>query len=906
MATADIAITTTTNTAVQQGIQLSVQSQTNTVSIGNLVTDVSIQPYIAPRIVSFYAYGLRPNQRVHIFFDSVLVDKYCAPALVPASIADTSDYNSIKQNGSWGDPIVTDLFGQVAGQFNIPAATFKTGDRVLEIADVDSIAQGNDAISTSATATFTASNLSVTKENVTLTTVNPEISVIPVTNTVITSNTYQTITIHPDIQVVSGSYYEPIAQGLTINTPSGEAGVYVTSIDLYFKQKSQTIQNGVTVYICETNNGYPNGSKIIPFSTVHLPWSNVVININGSANTSSAGPSVDDSVQFPTTFTFESPVFLNNGTEYAFVVKPDAGDPDYWVYSANLGDTDVVTGTQVVSQPVLGTAFYGATEGEWTALQTEYIKFDLRRAAFSNSHGNAVFRNSNTDFLNVYNVAYANTSKGILPGDYVYQSTNSTVSTANTMINGIVNYYDSVKEVLYVGNSTGNFVGDTFVQIHRFANSYLSTNPGPNTSTLIAYANTGSLYNPVMDAFVPQFATITPAGTTLSFSVKGVSNSYAADTVNIGVTPGTETEFYDQERIIASKSNEVALNSGNKSLIVRANMTTDSELLSPVIDTVRKQELIISNDVDPVKFIYEEFFNSGSSKSKYVSKIITLAAGQDSEDLQIFLDAFRPPGSDIQVWIKFLNAYDADPITQKVWTPLINTGSSLYSDPSNSNDVKEFSFTIPQYYGPIPTNGTITVASACTVVTGTGTQFGTDVKVGWYINMLANSTFNEISRKVVSIANTTQLTLDQAFNSTTGYSSNAYFVVAPPTTPWLSTNTSYAIPGTVSTYTTNNSIVGSSTNFLTLAPGQIISVAGDEQAIVSITNSTFLSVGSPWSSNAVGNTAYIVSPNGLTYLNSSYAQYSTFKQFQIKVILQSNDSSKVPLMKNIRALAMQL
>jgi hypothetical protein len=890
-------------TAVQQGIALAIQSQTNTVSIGNVVTDVNIQPYIAPRVVAFFAYGLRPNHTVHVFFDSVLVDQYCIPGIAPSSIADTSNPNSIQPvvGANIGDPIITNQYGVVAGLFNIPAATFKTGDRLLEIADVTNLAQGNAAISTSASATFTASNLSVTKENITLTTINPQVSVVPVTNTVVTVTSANTITIHPDIGLVTGAWYEPIAQGLTISTPSGEAGIFATSIDLYFMQKSQVQQNGVTVYICETNNGYPDGSKVLPFSTSYLPW--------GSINANSSGP------YQATTFTFESPVFLNNGTEYAFVVKPDAGDPDYWVYSANLGDTDIITGTQVVSQPTIGTAFYGATSGEWTALQTEYIMFDLKRAAFANSGANAYFVNTPTEYLTAFNVGYVNTSVGILPGDVVIQASNSTVSnaTVNTSIRGIVNYYDTVKNVLYLEHSTGNFTPNSFIQVHRGASisngapswqGTFITSISPNTSTLIAYANTGSLYNPIMDAFVPQFAAISPAGTSLTYNVKGISNTYSADSKYIPVTPGTETEFYDQERIIASRTNEVNNNSGSPSLSIRADMTTDSEFLSPLIDTVRRQELVIGNSLDPIKFIYEEFFNSGSSKSKYVSKIVTLANGQDSQDIQIILDAYRPLGSDIQVWVKFLNAYDTDPISMKTWTPLINTGVGVYSDPSNPNDVKEFTFTIPQYYGPLPTNGTITVANTSTTVTGSGTQFGTDVKVGWYVNMLANSTFSEITRKVVAIANTTSLTLDNPFYG--NYTAQPYFVVAPPTTPWLSANTLTAISGTVSTYTTNNAIVGSGTNFTSLTPGQIIAINGDEQNIVSITNSTFLTVGTPWNANNSANIASIISPNGLTYLNSNYAQYSTYKQFQIKVILQSNDTSHVPLMKNIRALAMQL
>ena len=608
----------------------SVDSQANTISVGDFVTDVTIQPYIANRIISFVAYNMRPNQKMHIFFDSVLVDQYCAPGS-PGDITyynnsatiDTSDPNSVLKTGNWGDAIYSDSQGRVFGQFNIPAATFKTGDRVLEITDVTSLAQGNDAMTTVSSATFTASNLNVTKKTVTLTTVNPELNVVPVVNTIISVNTVVTAQTLPDYYNVTANWVEPIAQGLTINTPNGEAGIYCTGIDIFFKQKAQISNNGVTIYLCEINNGYPDGTNILPFSTVHLDYSQI---------------NVSDDASVPTNFTFEAPVFLNNNKEYAFIVRPDSNDPDYFVYSANLGDIDITTGVQVYSQPVVGTAFYGSTLQEWTALQTEYIKFKLYRASFNQTSGDAYFNNSNTDFITIYNVGYQNTSLGMLSGDYVYQATNSTPNTVNTSVYGLLNYYDDVKGVLYVEKSTGNFSGNSYVQIHRYANDSVAT---PNSSTIIAYGNTGSLYNPILDAVVPQFATLTPAGSSLQFNYSGTSNTYSLDSQELKVNPGYENEFFDQERIIASLSNEVTNMGSQKSFTIHTTLKSDSEFISPAIDTVRNQQLIIANQIDPIKFIYEEFYNTGTSKSKYVSQIVTLAENQDAQDLQVILTAHR-------------------------------------------------------------------------------------------------------------------------------------------------------------------------------------------------------------------------------------------------------------------------
>ena len=269
MAIVNTTTTVATTVHTQQGTQIVVNSQANTVTVGDLVTGVELQPYIANRIISFYAYNMRPNQRVHIFFDSVLVDDYCAPGTrysgnnYITNLTNTSDYSVIEKQGDWGTPIYADMFGQVCGQFNIPAGKFRTGERTLEIADVTSLALGGDAITTKASATFTASNLTVTKQSLTMTTINPELSWVPITNTFTTSATTVTnIQLAPDFQAVYASFKEPIAQALTINTPNKEAGVFATSLELFFRQKSQSYQvvngvntypNGVTVYLCETN-----------------------------------------------------------------------------------------------------------------------------------------------------------------------------------------------------------------------------------------------------------------------------------------------------------------------------------------------------------------------------------------------------------------------------------------------------------------------------------------------------------------------------------------------------------------------------------------------------------------------------------------------------------------------------
>lgn len=915
--------TKTTTTATQQGQKLVIGSQANTQSVGNFVTDVSISPYINPTIISFYGYNLRPNQLIHVFFDSVLVDQYCAPGVVPTGAFDTSTYTTIPATATWGTPIYTNSQGMVAGQFAIPAATFKTGDRVLEVTDVTSLTLGQNALTTQASAIFTASNLNVTKHAVTLTTVNPQISTSSISNTVVTTSSSTNTTILPDLinvvnnvvtntQIITvpnvafsqvstyavsdfnnaggGGGGDPIAQAISVETPLKQSGVFVTSLDLFFQKTAQVANNGVTVFLCEMTNGYPNTTCILPFSTVHLPLANIAV--SATANVS-------------TNFKFEAPVFLNNGMQYAFIIKPDGNDPDYAVYTANVGDIDITTGYQVYSQPIVGTAYYGATSTTWTPLQTEYIKFNLRRATFMAAQGDAYFQNDRNDQFNITGLSYNNTSVSLIPGDMVYQSTNSTPNTTNTSVSGIFKFFDNVRNIIYITNSTANFSNSaTVIQFHRFANASVMT---PNTTTIIAYANTTSLYNQVVDAYVPQTAQITPAGTSLVYGYKGTSNTYALDTAEIPMSTGIESEFYDKERIVASISNETGSMSGNKSFTLHANLSTTSSYVSPMIDLVRNQQLVIQNKVDAVSFNYNEFFNYSNTQSKYVSRIVTLAQGQDAQDMQIALTAHRPPGTDITVWVKFLNGEDSDAILAKTWTPLINQGQSIFADPSNPSDYKEYNFVTASAYAVLNTTGTITANATSANIVGVSTKFGTEVQVGWWISMAPNTTFTETPRQIISITNTTFLTLNAPFGATAGYAANVYYLVVPPTVAYKSVNSHVQIAGTVATSITNNAIIGTGTNFVSqFIPGNIIDCANDAQVIISVTNSTYLTVAAPWTSAVSGANAFIVTPTGITYLNSNSALYNTFKQFQIKFVLQSNDSSKVPFVDDLRCLALQL
>jgi hypothetical protein len=114
-------------------------------------------------------------------------------------------------------------------------------------------------------------------------------------------------------------------------------------------------------------NGYP-GPKVLPFARKWLNPSSV----NTSADASTA-----------TTFTFDSPVYLQEGVEYAIVLYSDS--VDYTAYVARLGETVIGSNRTVSAQPNIGVLFKSANNRTWTPEQMEDLKFTLKKAVFDTS-----------------------------------------------------------------------------------------------------------------------------------------------------------------------------------------------------------------------------------------------------------------------------------------------------------------------------------------------------------------------------------------------------------------------------------------------------------------------------------------------------------------------------------------
>ena len=90
-------------------------------------------------------------------------------------------------------------------------------------------------------------------------------------------------------------------------------------------------------------------------------------------------------VQQQLTFTFDSPVYLEENREYCFVVMQCNS---YSVYASRMGETTLGSDRTVSRQPYAYVLFKSQNGSTYTADQNEDLKFTVRRTVFETSYFN--------------------------------------------------------------------------------------------------------------------------------------------------------------------------------------------------------------------------------------------------------------------------------------------------------------------------------------------------------------------------------------------------------------------------------------------------------------------------------------------------------------------------------------
>lgn len=326
----------------------------------------------------------------------------------------------IKKVGNVSAPssLYTTHTGLLFGIYTIPNNTsisFRTGTRRLRF--TDSVNNVRDDESTSGEAYYSANGVLQVYERTILSTRTAEIvteqlpdrteAALPRTTSRITADT---------------GWYDPLAETFLVNI---EGGVFVTDVDIYFAAKDLNVP--VKVQIRNVDNGYP-GSTVVPYSEVLLTPEKV---------------NVDSTGQTATKFTFKSPVYLQNATEYALVVMSDSAKYKVWI--AQAGEVDINGSGLISSQPYAGVLFKSQNASTWTADQTQDLKFAINYAVFNtNTTATVDLVNQHVESDIYYDVFNLNVNRIVLPGTYLSAVVNN--NTVNIEENIFLDSVGKIKD----------------------------------------------------------------------------------------------------------------------------------------------------------------------------------------------------------------------------------------------------------------------------------------------------------------------------------------------------------------------------------------------------------------------------------------------------------------------------
>lgn len=546
-----------------------------------------------------------------------------------------------------------------------------------------------------------------------------------------------------------------VAYTYLVRAPADEEGIFCTGFDVFLQRKSPT--RGMWFELREMDAAGQITDTQIPGTYIRLENNQIPISTNGVNN--------------PTHVNFPSPVFLFNNKPYAFVVHTmDEGglsvDPDTAVWISRLGETDINTGQVITDRSRRGDFFQTTNNKQWDVVPDVDLTIKIYRANFNTGTSTFVIGNQPVERFTLANVSSSLSTRvgdHFITGDLLTVTGANGTFVVNNYVRGVTSGTSANGTVVSVPGVNQYAMSNTRYAIGEQVNEYYASNGNytgvsatvsaiANSTAVLTYYNessaavysefvvsTGGFANnlviqSVRDSGYQYRATIESVGkynySTVSFEPNVLdfvktAVSYEMDTFNDGSTSSSgyqeihpsETYYFPQEKVIYGKTEEINNGVGHSNR-VRVTFENNSNYVSPLLDLGSTHTIYIDNLIN-ANTDGETGQSGGQALNKYISQTVTLADGQDAEDIVIFLTAYRPPGTDVKVYAKFLNAEDSDAFNKKYWIEMEKQGGGdlLYSSIANRDNFKEFTFAPP---ASIKTgeNGQIQYTSGGTTYTG--------------------------------------------------------------------------------------------------------------------------------------------------------------------------------------------
>ena len=683
------------NNRTRTGIRTSlVPGGLQTQNLGNRVVQVAFATFMRAKDITFTASALKPSTRIFPFFDGVDISTYVTPT-----------------GSSAGAALTSNAAGSATGVFALPDPKisgnpkWRVGTRSFRLTTSSTNDLTEGLVHTSAETEYTAKGMIQQVQGTVASTRELKIQRTTATDT---SQVIGATGSRIERETTVG-WRDPVCQSFMVDQ---EDGLFMTSVDLFFATKSSAIP--VTVQIRTMVNGYPT-SEVVPFSEINVAAADVTTSTDASE---------------ATTFTFPSPVYLSNKTEYAICIL--ANTIDYTIYTAKMGQTTLDGSRLISNQPYLGSMFKSQNSSTWTAEQNEDVKFTLNRAKFTTTTaGNVTLVNDVNPVLTLaQNPITTTASSAVIT---IHHRNHGMHTTANNVT------IAGVASGTYNGIASTNING-TYTTIGNITlDSYTVTAQNSDTASAtgdIGGSSVTATRNMMYDVIQPVAGTITPPGTSITTTMRNTTGrtleqsegEFSLSTVAKQKTIDLNSDFYlTAPHIVASAINETNEMSGSKSLSFTLSMTTPSDHISPVIDTSRLSAHLIRNRLySPVSgttpnFVADTANTGGSGPAQYITRPVILE--NESSSIDVRISAHVPSTSEVEMFYRLSNADDARKMGDLAWIPFNDDGSPDKAVPPSDDDV---TFREHQYSASGLT--TFTAFSLKIILKGTSSSYPPRVK----------------------------------------------------------------------------------------------------------------------------------------------------------------------------------
>jgi hypothetical protein len=270
----------------------------------------------------------------------------------------------------------------------------------------------------------------------------------------------------------------------------------------------------------------------------------------GEKTLSPSGVTTSADASLATKFSFDSPVYLESGREYCAVVMTNSNVYTCWV--SEMGQQDIKTNDFIDQQPYAGVLFKSQNNSTWTADQLKDLKMKLNRCKFTTgTTASVVFENTGIDDDTLSHNPIESISGGKTFRVYHYSHGNYDKNLSNITISGVtgdrLNGLFSFSTDTITRTGSGNMTADaqSITASGESANgsgcvATITTSTTASTSIVITNPGQGYTVGETVN-FVKDSKTMTFTVAAVADSVGGIPISYINKTHTAGTSASGST-----------------------------------------------------------------------------------------------------------------------------------------------------------------------------------------------------------------------------------------------------------------------------------------------------------------------------------------------------------------------------